>query len=993
MPGVVLEEMVVKYVADLTGYERGAQRVRDLNSQLTGAIGREFDALGSKLTGSAGMFGRVAAGLGPFGIALGVVGGITVSLGAGLAALTVKGDELGSRLHDLSLQTGLNVETLSGLQSQLKQSGTDVDALGNSVLFLHKNLGKAAEGNKELKATFKELGIKDVDAALRDTDGTFRTVIKSLGKLTDEGNRDRLGTEALGRGYKDLRVFIADTGGDIDAVMKLARESGLVMGEEVAGNLDDLGDAWDRLDHKTQVMGANFAGVVAPELTKALNDISAFLSANLVDWNEWAAGAANEIAFVRGAAEGVAKFWNSGSHSIVDLGKQMGEGGVSAMIGAQTDYFYNQAHPKQPKPPSGGIGLTHGGGSGGGGSKKPKDLSSLYEQLSDAEGGRRLAGVNFFGTQFKAQLDGEQSVLDAAFKAQLVSVKEYWKSRNEITLVGMDYELNQLRTEQKIAGESYKTKYETIGKDKKLSSAERTIKQQEESAKWAEKNYQLEGQIAQATERRAAAAQTITFESAAAARDLEKTMVGLKADYLESSGDSVGAAYKRIADKFKELHDLARANKDMFPDADKMVASLEHAEKLTANLARLGERLDLGKGYLGLETAQIQDKITDGVVSEREGRRQIYELELKYRDALQGILGESLAIAKARGDEKAILSIQQQIKETERLAHVIDDTRAKTRGVFEDAFTHGLDELTHGLKHAAATFGQDLLESIRREANQKLAKQLGQLLFGKNDEFGSDSGLVGKVLKKIGLGGLLGNKAASPEAVTASNTTATNDNTIAIENLTQAINANAFGSTASGSLDDGANGITEEIQKSTTSIDQNIFQSGLMNVNAIHELGHTLIAMQPQPQSFGKQLLMTALGSLVGAFGGSLGAHLSGGSGGASSSGAGGETHTGSYVLDDNGNYTRPRRVGPPHAAGGPVEPGVAYPVGERGVELFMPHAPGMIIPNHQLGGSQTIHNYHRTVVLNYQPRSAPDSFNSRRGDREVAEGIVNYLR
>lgn len=36
-------------------------------------------------------------------------------------------------------------------------------------------------------------------------------------------------------------------------------------------------------------------------------------------------------------------------------------------------------------------------------------------------------------------------------------------------------------------------------------------------------------------------------------------------------------------------------------------------------------------------------------------------------------------------------------------------------------------------------------------------------------------------------------------------------------------------------------------------------------------------------------------------------------------------------------------------AAGGPVYPGTAYPVGERGPELFMPRAAGTIIPNHQL--------------------------------------------
>ena len=39
-------------------------------------------------------------------------------------------------------------------------------------------------------------------------------------------------------------------------------------------------------------------------------------------------------------------------------------------------------------------------------------------------------------------------------------------------------------------------------------------------------------------------------------------------------------------------------------------------------------------------------------------------------------------------------------------------------------------------------------------------------------------------------------------------------------------------------------------------------------------------------------------------------------------------------------------KLGAGHAAGGPVSPGSAYPVGERGTELFVPHAPGEIISN-----------------------------------------------
>jgi hypothetical protein len=46
-------------------------------------------------------------------------------------------------------------------------------------------------------------------------------------------------------------------------------------------------------------------------------------------------------------------------------------------------------------------------------------------------------------------------------------------------------------------------------------------------------------------------------------------------------------------------------------------------------------------------------------------------------------------------------------------------------------------------------------------------------------------------------------------------------------------------------------------------------------------------------------------------------------------------------------------KLGPGKAGGGDVFPGTIYPVGEKGIELFAPKVPGVIIPNHALGGGQ----------------------------------------
>lgn len=77
-------------------------------------------------------------------------------------------------------------------------------------------------------------------------------------------------------------------------------------------------------------------------------------------------------------------------------------------------------------------------------------------------------------------------------------------------------------------------------------------------------------------------------------------------------------------------------------------------------------------------------------------------------------------------------------------------------------------------------------------------------------------------------------------------------------------------------------------------------------------------------------------------------------------------------------------QVGVPHAMGGPVSAGVAYPVGEKGPEMFVPGQDGTIIPNGALvgRGGQVVNN-----VYNYSSAKVQTETNSTGGvDTIVAE-------
>lgn len=855
--------------------------------------------------------GGVASLAGPLGLAAGAavaVGAAGVLAGVGVFKLAQNAAAASGDLYDMSQRTNFSVETLSGLKTALENSGGTLEGFQNGLVVFQKNteavnqaVANHTDKNDKLAQTYKALGI-DVSS----NEAALRSSFTALSRVGDETQQTAIANRLFGRSAKDVLGIVKESGGDFDAYTDKLREMGLIIGTDAARNADKFNDSLHTVELQVAALERQLGERFLPTAVNTLQLTSdAFVRhQHTVGGVVEAIGGyidqeISKISALLLAAEKLPLLVVPGG------GLDLYTASLTAGAGERTGtYDAGGSVPVNPKTmrPYGAIdpSLLGGGtrrGGGGGGGRKKTDLTSLYEQLGDAEGSRRLAGVTFDVTRHKAGLAAEEAILNASLRAQTVSVADYWKARERITLSGLDSEINLLRTEKKIADETYKAKFEAAGSDKKLSAAERTLKQQQLSAQWAERNYQLEGQLTEATERRAAAMKTIPLEAAAAARELEKTMAGLKADSLEAGGDAVGAAYERITAKYREMHELARANKELFPDADKWVSGLERAEKLAANLARLGERFDLGSGYLSLETAQIQNRITDGVLGEREGRRQIYELEVNYRDVLRGILSESLAVAEARGDEAVILSIKQQIEETERLGHVVDQTRAKARGIFEGAFSHGLEELRGGLKHAAATFGLDLLDSIKREADAKLTKVLSEALFGKTDEFGSDSGLVGKILDRVGLGGVFGGGKGGKKADPAAQVSA------AVERAAQQTEQ----------------GISSQVSNSSADEMGNRDWNTDRILDALRQLGETMESLRPQQQGFLRGLAGAALGGFLSGLGDGLAGKLFGDDdeGGGSAQGSNRNADGSPRLTDRNGTQVsparRPRRVGRAH--------------------------------------------------------------------------------
>ncbi len=143
-------------------------------------------------------------------------------------------------LRDRANETRTPIEQLSRLEFAGKLSG--IDDVTGMLRFLQKNLAEAADGNKELSATFSRLG---VDAGAFVSSG--RPAIELMADLVDRltsmprasGIRDAM--QIFGRGGGE--VFKFESGAGLRQGMSAADAAGATVTKESADSADAFNDA------------------------------------------------------------------------------------------------------------------------------------------------------------------------------------------------------------------------------------------------------------------------------------------------------------------------------------------------------------------------------------------------------------------------------------------------------------------------------------------------------------------------------------------------------------------------------------------------------------------------------------------------------------------------------------------------------------------------------------------------------------------------------
>ncbi len=240
----IISSLVVKIGADLTQFQQGMKKAsKDLKS-----FGNTMTSVGSTLTK---------------GITVPVVAAVTA-----LSALSVKAGKAADELITLSNKTGISVKNLQELQYASRFVDVEVETMTGSMIKLTRAMDDARDGTEEQKAAFDRLGVAytNSDGSLRNAKEVWLDVVDSLGRMSNEAERDAISLELFGRSAAELNPLIAAGSKELERLGKEAEETGAIISDESVAALGELDDEMERMKAQLAAAGSELAVSFAPAL-------------------------------------------------------------------------------------------------------------------------------------------------------------------------------------------------------------------------------------------------------------------------------------------------------------------------------------------------------------------------------------------------------------------------------------------------------------------------------------------------------------------------------------------------------------------------------------------------------------------------------------------------------------------------------------------------------------------------------------------------------
>lgn len=343
------------------------------------------------------------------------------------------------------------------------------------------------------------------------------------------------------------------------------------------------------------------------------------------------------------------------------------------------------------------------------------------------------------GTILRDELKRVGETLDRDFADNLVRFAEYYRRRAELERQAIDQQLQAQRVALQLLDEEIRLADERGD----------AIQEQENKRK------QLVADITVLEQQRAAIAGKAARDQADAEKALAEQLDGVRARLLELQGDAVGARTAQLQAEFKDLLERLAVEGDV--EGQALVQRLFDVELARTKLSEIEAEYERTLAALQRAEQRVETQVQTGVISEREGRREIIDLHKQTAAELERLLPLMRELAEATGDPAAIERLKDMELEVERLGATVNVAARELKETFRDAGEGAFADIISGAAKADDAIS-DFISSVRRKISQLISERLFDQIFGRVGSGGGSGGglfqnLFAQILHDGGIAG------------------------------------------------------------------------------------------------------------------------------------------------------------------------------------------------------------------------------------------------
>lgn len=176
-------------------------------------------------------------------------------------------------LNTLSQQTGFSVEELQKMKYASDVVDVSMDQMTGSIQKMTKQM---SSGN----SAFDELGVAiyDADGNMRSATDVWYESLDALSNVENETQRDALAMEIFGKSASSMAGIVDDGGQALKDLGSEAEDLGLIMGQDMVDDANEMQDAIDKMKGRTQQaflkMGSTLAKTLVPAFDKLVQIVT-----------------------------------------------------------------------------------------------------------------------------------------------------------------------------------------------------------------------------------------------------------------------------------------------------------------------------------------------------------------------------------------------------------------------------------------------------------------------------------------------------------------------------------------------------------------------------------------------------------------------------------------------------------------------------------------------------------------------------------------------